>query len=158
MPTVDGQNGSTEEYQADAQAPPTTSPQASSIGQIDWKEYAENYSNDLHGGLGRAAGGGRRRRAPRRRSRTSSSSARSLPDHLIWQLRLSDLSDAEKELGALIIGNLDKDGYLPLQLEEIAFLADTSGRDIEDRRARARAASRSSTRRASPRATCRSAC
>src|SRR5215470_15179492 len=29
-----------------------------------------------------------------------------LPDHLVWQLRLSDLPDAEKELGALIIGSL----------------------------------------------------
>ena len=30
-----------------------------------------------------------------------------------------------EEGGWLIIGSLDKDGYLPLQLEEIAFLADT---------------------------------
>ena len=30
----------------------------------------------------------------------------------MWQLRLSDLSDAEKEVGALIIGSLDTDGYL----------------------------------------------
>ena len=69
----------------------------------------------------------------------------------MWQLRLSDLTDAEKEVGAIIIGSLDKDGYLPLQLDEIAFLANTwPDVAIVERVLRA---SRSSIRRASPRAT-----
>src|SRR5207237_4645385 len=46
-----------------------------------------------------------------------------LPDHLMWQLRLSDLSNTEKEVGAILIGSLDKDGYLTISLEEAAFLA-----------------------------------
>jgi hypothetical protein len=46
-----------------------------------------------------------------------------LPDHLVWQLRLSDLSEVEKELGALIIGSLNAEGYLTLSVEELAFLA-----------------------------------
>jgi len=41
----------------------------------------------------------------------------------MWQLRLSDLPDDEKELAALVIGSLDTDGYLTLTVEEIAFLA-----------------------------------
>ena len=122
-PTVDGQNGSGEEYQADAQGSDDVA-QASSIGEIDWKEYAENYSNDFHGGLGHANSGGDddERRAALENVLVNRTS---LPDHLTWQLRLSDLPDAEKEVGAMIIGSLDKDGYLPLQLEEVAFLADT---------------------------------
>jgi len=44
----------------------------------------------------------------------------SLEDHLTWQLRLSGLTDAEKEIGVLIIGNLNRDGYLDASLEEIA--------------------------------------
>jgi DNA-directed RNA polymerase specialized sigma54-like protein len=123
VPTVDGQNGSSEEYQADAQGSDDVA-QASSIGEIDWKEYAENYSNDFHGGLGHSGGGGDddERRAALENVLVKRTS---LPDHLTWQLRLSDLSEPEKEVGAMIIGSLDKDGYLPLQLEEIAFLADT---------------------------------
>lgn len=36
----------------------------------------------------------------------------SLYDHLLWQLNLSDLDDFQKRVGAFIIGNLDRDGYL----------------------------------------------
>ncbi len=35
-----------------------------------------------------------------------------LTDHLLWQLQLSDLDDAGREVGAYIIGNLNDDGYL----------------------------------------------
>jgi RNA polymerase sigma-54 factor len=121
VPTVDGQNGA-EEYQADGEKPEVEAP--TSVGEIDWKEYAENYSNDIHGSTGHSgsAGDDEDRRAALENVLVKRTL---LPDHLMWQLRLSDLSDAEKEVGALIIGSLDKDGYLPLQLEEVAFLADT---------------------------------
>src|SRR5438128_7611148 len=120
VPTVDGQNGA-DEYAAEAEKPEVEA--ASSVGEIDWKEYAENYSNDIHGSIGHSGGGDD---DDRRAALENVLVKRTLlPDHLMWQLRLSDLSDREKEVGALIIGSLDKDGYLPLQLEEIAFLADT---------------------------------
>ncbi|NOZ85440.1 MAG: RNA polymerase factor sigma-54 [Deltaproteobacteria bacterium] len=35
-----------------------------------------------------------------------------LYDHLVWQLKLSPLTDTERKLGEEIIGNLDEDGYL----------------------------------------------
>ncbi|MBA2486734.1 MAG: RNA polymerase factor sigma-54 [Nitrospira sp.] len=43
----------------------------------------------------------------------------SLEDHLVWQLSLSGLSDREKAIGRLIIGNLDDDGYLRMTLDEL---------------------------------------
>src|SRR5215467_143633 len=43
----------------------------------------------------------------------------SLEDHLLWQLSLSGLSDREKAIGRLLIGNLDDDGYLRTPLSEI---------------------------------------
>lgn len=43
-----------------------------------------------------------------------------LYDHLIWQIGVSTLDDEKKELCALIIGNLDEDGYLKTPIEEIA--------------------------------------
>jgi RNA polymerase sigma-54 factor len=45
--------------------------------------------------------------------------ATSLEDHLLWQLSFSGLSVREKEIGRLIIGNLDDDGYLRMSLAEL---------------------------------------
>jgi RNA polymerase sigma-54 factor len=121
VPTVDGQNGS-EDWQAEAESKPEVET-AASVGEIDWKEYAENYSNDIHGATGHgAASDDDDRRAALENILVKRTL---LPDHLMWQLRLSDLSDAEKEVGGIIIGSLDKDGYLPIQVEEVAFLANT---------------------------------
>jgi RNA polymerase sigma-54 factor len=43
-----------------------------------------------------------------------------LKSHLMWQLRLAGLDEAEDAIGIMIIGNLDKDGYLRTTTEEIA--------------------------------------
>jgi len=45
----------------------------------------------------------------------------SFTDHLLWQLRLHNLSYKEMEVGEYIIGNLDRDGYLKTSLEETAL-------------------------------------
>jgi len=45
--------------------------------------------------------------------------ATSLEEHLLWQLSLSGLSEREKAIGRLIIGNLDDDGYLRITLAEV---------------------------------------
>jgi RNA polymerase sigma-54 factor len=43
-----------------------------------------------------------------------------LRSHLIWQLKMAELDEEGEAIGLLIIGNLDKDGYLRVSLEEIA--------------------------------------
>jgi RNA polymerase sigma-54 factor len=121
VPTVDGQ-ATPEEW--DPQQPEPDVEQASTIEQIDWKEYAENYANDDHAagvGSSRSAQDDEERRAILENTLTKRGD---LVDHLMWQLRLSSLSDPERELGALIVGCLTPDGYLALQPDEIAFLAD----------------------------------
>lgn len=45
--------------------------------------------------------------------------ATSLEEHLLWQLSLSGLSEREKAIGRLLIGNLDDDGYLRIALAEV---------------------------------------
>ncbi|MCP9462848.1 MAG: RNA polymerase factor sigma-54, partial [Nitrospira sp.] len=47
----------------------------------------------------------------------------SLEEHLLWQLALTEMSDAEKVIARTIIGNIDDDGYLRTSVEELA--ADT---------------------------------
>lgn len=120
VPTVDGQNGLDEWQATEAPAQPEVA-EASSIDQIDWKEFAETYSNDMHGSVG---GGSHDDDDERRPALENILVKRTLlPDHLMWQLRLSDLPEGDKEIGGLIIGSLDKDGYLTLSVDEIAFLA-----------------------------------
>lgn len=54
-----------------------------------------------------------------------------LESHLMWQLRLSSLSDEQKEIGELVIGNLDSAGYLRASNEEIAELGRVSPSEVE---------------------------
>ncbi len=46
--------------------------------------------------------------------------------HLLWQVHLSHLTEGEKEVGTLIIGNIDVDGYLKATVAEVSQMA---GRD-----------------------------
>ncbi len=55
----------------------------------------------------------------------------SLKDHLEWQIRLSDFSDEEREIGACIIGNLDNDGYLDATIEEVVEMSGATPAMVE---------------------------
>ena len=55
----------------------------------------------------------------------------SLQEHLMWQLRLSSIPEDEREIGGIIIGNLNGDGYLDATLEEIAAMGETEVRVVE---------------------------
>ena len=56
----------------------------------------------------------------------------SLASHLLWQLRLSKLSDAEKDIGEYIIGNLNSMGYLEATDEEIAGMAGVDAAAVQN--------------------------
>lgn len=53
----------------------------------------------------------------------------SLEEHLAWQLSMVALTDSEKKLGELIIGNLSDDGYFNASLED---LSKEAGIELED--------------------------
>lgn len=44
----------------------------------------------------------------------------SLLEHLRWQLSMTDFDDEEKEIASLVIGNINEDGYLETDAEEIS--------------------------------------
>ncbi len=46
----------------------------------------------------------------------------SLTEHLMWQMKLSPLTEQDMRVGAQIVGNLDSNGYLCATIEEIAQL------------------------------------
>lgn len=55
-----------------------------------------------------------------------------LAGHLLWQLRLSTMSDEEKKIGEVIIGNLSPSGFLAATEENIAEMADCSPERIHE--------------------------
>ncbi|MEK6690460.1 MAG: RNA polymerase factor sigma-54 [Nitrospirota bacterium] len=54
-----------------------------------------------------------------------------LTDHLLWQLRLSTSDRIIEEIGEVIIGNLDENGYLQSSKDEIASISGTKPEDVE---------------------------
>src|SRR4028119_2320176 len=52
-----------------------------------------------------------------------------LHDHLLWQLHTAEIDPRQREIGELIIGNLDPDGFLVATSEEIRAMGDPVGRD-----------------------------
>jgi RNA polymerase sigma-54 factor len=55
----------------------------------------------------------------------------SLEEHLLWQLRLSNVPEDDRRVGEIIIGNLDDDGYLRLDLDELAQTAECPRAKVE---------------------------
>ncbi len=49
------------------------------------------------------------------------SSTESLLDYLRWQLSLSDFSPEDREIASIILGNINEEGYLEADIEEIAL-------------------------------------
>jgi RNA polymerase sigma-54 factor len=97
----------------------------SGLNAIDWREYLANYSNDWHGASATSADYDDEKRPSLESTLVR---AQSLTEHLLWQLRMYDLEPEEESVTALLIGNMDKDGYLQLAIEDIAF---QSGQDFE---------------------------
>ena len=58
-------------------------------------------------------------------------STSSLADHLDEQLRFATEDPLERRIGAEIIGNLDDDGYLRAELEEVAQRCQTTAAEVE---------------------------
>ena len=97
----------------------------SGLNAIDWNDYLTNYSNDWHASSSTPADYDDEKR-PSLESMLVR--AQSLTEHLLWQLQMNPLDAEEQAVTALLLGNMDKDGYLQLQVEEIAF---QSGQDFE---------------------------
>ncbi len=74
--------------------------------EIDWENYLDSYSNSAPGPAFKSSN----EELPSLESTLTKKT--SLFDHLVWQLKLSNFPAEEENVGMLIIGNLDVDGYL----------------------------------------------
>ena len=96
------------------------------LEKLDWREYLETYSNNWQ------------ESAPPdndddHRSALENTALRrgSIEDHLMWQLRMSNLPETDQLIGATIIYNLNDDGYLETPLEELAAQLETDAAEVE---------------------------
>ncbi len=54
-----------------------------------------------------------------------------LPEHLSWQLSMSEAPPAVREIAAYLIGNIDEDGYLRVSRDEIRSAGYENDEDVE---------------------------
>ncbi len=79
----------------------------------DWENYINEYNS-----TGKLYIESENKDAPNYEAFTTEK--KTLEDHLQWQLRLYGFSELEEKIGHMIIGNLNRDGYLCSDIEEIA--------------------------------------
>ena len=56
----------------------------------------------------------------------------SLTEYLLWQLSLAVSSEVDKQIGTYLIGNVDDDGYLQCQIQEVASVFGVHEDRVED--------------------------
>ena len=99
------------------------------IGTLDWQEYLDTHSNAMHSSLTAEAMSDDGDGPPSWEN--SLTKKTSLEDHLIWQLRLSKMTEKEEAIGFYIIGNLDESGYLALSQEDICHATECTPEEAE---------------------------
>ena len=92
------------------------------IGTLDWQEYLDTHSNSIHSSLTSEAMSEDGDGPPSWEN--SLTKKISLEDHLMWQLRMSKITEKESAIGLHIIQNLDENGYVALTLDEICVAAE----------------------------------
>jgi RNA polymerase sigma-54 factor len=78
---------------------------ATAVNEIDWENYLDNYSM----GPPMPAFRGDGEELPSLEATLTKPP--SLHDHLAWQLKMTDMSPEQLEIGMTILGNVDADGY-----------------------------------------------
>ncbi len=93
--------------------------------EVDWSNYLDEYNSP-----GRVNFESENRDSPRFDAFISKKE--SLSDHLLWQFLMIFPSSEDEEIGSQIIGNLNRDGYLDVPLEDIAENCECELERVED--------------------------
>ena len=91
---------------------------------IDWSNYLDEYNTP-----GRIHFEAENRDTPRFESFIARKET--LKDHLLWQFLMTKPAKKEEEIASLIVGNLNKDGYLDITIDEIAQISLTESEKVE---------------------------
>ncbi|HWN70477.1 MAG TPA: RNA polymerase factor sigma-54 [Haliangium sp.] len=91
------------------------------VAEIDWESYIEDYSSSA------SMPSFRPESDDMPSYEATLTRSESLSEHLMWQLKMTDLDQQRMEVGAMIIGNIDPSGYLKEPpLDDIAVEAGIS--------------------------------
>ena len=99
------------------------------IGTLDWQEYLDTHSNSIHGSLTAEATSEDGDSPPSWEN--SLTKKTTLEDHLIWQLRLSKITEQESSIGHYVIQNLDENGYMAVTVEELCNATGSTPEEAE---------------------------
>lgn len=92
---------------------------------VDWSNYMDEYNSS-----GRTHFESEERNTPQFEAFIAKKE--SLNDHLLWQLLMTIPTKEVETIGSLIIGNLNKDGYLEISVEEIALTGNFDAAKVEE--------------------------
>jgi RNA polymerase sigma-54 factor len=93
--------------------------------EIDWSNYLDEYNTP-----GRIHFESEDRDTPKFEAFIARKE--SLKDHLLWQLLMTKPTKKEEEIASLIVGNLNKDGYLDIPVDEIARTGYVTTEQVEE--------------------------
>ena len=92
--------------------------------EIDWSNYLDEYNTP-----GRVHFESEDRDTPKFEAFIARKE--SLKDHLLWQFLMTKPTKKEEEIASLIVGNLNKDGYLDVPIGEIARTGYVTAEQVE---------------------------
>jgi RNA polymerase sigma-54 factor len=122
--------GTASEQQAETPTTETAETKEATIEEkiqedIDWSNYLDEYNTP-----GRVHYESEDRDTPKFESFIAHKET--LNDHLLWQFLMTKPNKEEERIGSLLIGNLNKDGYLQVSTEEIAYTNGSSPEKVEE--------------------------
>jgi len=107
-------NGEVSEHTTEVSGTETSS-ESQAVNEIDWENYIDSYQSGPTAPSFKPSGD----ELPSLESTLTRKT--SLEEHLVWQLRMAKLPPELEDVGMLIIGNLDADGYMKTpSVEDIA--------------------------------------
>ncbi len=90
----------------------------------DWSNYIDEYNTP-----GKVNYESEARESPRYEAFIAQKE--SLSDHLLWQFLMTSPTPEEENIGSLIIGNLDRNGFLDVTVEDIAKMGNAPAEQVE---------------------------
>lgn len=113
---IDEDEPQKDEEEAQAESTSLSETEVKGAEEIDWERYLENAANPPPAPVHRSA---REEDLPGIEATATRSAT--LYEHLMWQVRLGDVSEDEERVASIIAGNLNDRGYLgDVTLEQIA--------------------------------------
>ncbi|GBC62625.1 RNA polymerase sigma-54 factor [Desulfonema ishimotonii] len=92
---------------------------------IDWSNYLDEYNSP-----GKASFESEDRDAPRFEAFIAKKEL--LSDHLLWQFLMTSPTKEDEQIGSLIIGNLNRDGYLDVPVDELTEMSGSAPERVRD--------------------------